>query len=286
MKMHYEKVLCPPTQSISTEDVIGPVIDCVLHVHREYELTYVASSRGTRFAGADISLFSEGSLSLYGPLLPHHYFSPLSDSLSKTWGHARVIKFGGALGDSLLSMPELEQVRKMLQASARGVDFPLPAARRLSPLIDSVFKASGVKRLSLFLELLDSLSRTAYRVISIGFDGDVPAEPDERINKVLKRIHDSLAEGRRISLKDASASASLSPEAFCRFFKKSTRKSFVSYINEMKLERACLKLMNSGDTVAQICYASGFNNLSNFNRQFIRRKGLSPSDYRKTFQKL
>ncbi len=286
MKFHYEKVLCPDTQSFTTEDVVGPVIDCVFHVHPEYELTYVASSHGSHFVGTCIDSFRPGTLTLYGPMLPHHYFSSPSDSLSETWGHARVLKFKELFsGVPIFDVPEFARVKRMLEASRCGLDFPEAASAKAAPKIEALFKAEGAARLLLLLEILEELSRSDYRAISPGSEAELAVQPDERINRILREIHSHIESSSKISLSAIAAKASLSPEAFCRFFKKATRKSLVSYVNEMKLERACQRLLNGDDTVAEICYGSGFNNLSNFNRQFAKRKGLTPVQYRKRFRK-
>jgi len=287
MKFHYEKVLCPETQSFTTEDVVGPVIDCVFHVHPEYELTYVASSHGSRFVGTSIDSFERGSLTLYGPMLPHHYFSSPSDSLSETWGHAMVVKFKDSFaGVPLFEIPELSSLKRMLEASKGGVDFSKEASAKAAPKIEALFKAEGPARMLLLLEILSELSSSEWRVLSPGSEAGSSVQPDERINRILREIHSCIESSKKLSLPAVAAKASLSPEAFCRFFKKATRKSLVEYVNEMKLERVCQRLLNGDATVAEICYASGFNNLSNFNRQFAKRKGMTPVQYRKSFKSL
>lgn len=286
MRYHYEKVLLLEGQSFATEDVVGPVIDCVFHVHPEYELTYVASSRGTRFVGSDIGIFEEGGLTLFGPMLPHHYFSSISDSLSPTWGHAMVVKFDRVFnGVSLFEVPELSRVVKMLDASSQGLDFDPELCARLAPKIKELFKAEGPRRLILLLEILARLADSDYTPISAGYDASASFDTDPRIDAILSNIHAHIEGNKRLSLLGAAKSASLSPEAFSRLFKRITRKSFIAYVTEMKLERASLRLINSDDTVAEICYSSGFNNLSNFNRLFMKRKGVTPLQYRKAFRK-
>jgi AraC-like DNA-binding protein len=287
MKLRYEKVLCPQTQSFATEEVVGPVIDCVPHAHPEYELIYVASSRGLRYAGAQLGRFSEGDLSLYGPLLPHHYYSDPAESLSDRWGHARVVKFlRGFAGPSFFETPELAPVKRMLEEAAGGLDFQKSSASKALPLLDQLFKSQGAKRFALLLDLLCLLSGEPWERISAPAPDAAPCQPDERVGKALRFIHGRLAANDKPSLAEAAAQASLSTAAFSRIFKRATRKSFVAYVNEVRLERACARLLESDDTVASICYASGFNNLSNFNRQFAKRKGLTPVLFRKSFQKL
>ncbi len=287
MKFHYEKVLLLEGQSFATEDVSGPVIDCVFHVHPQYELTYVASSRGARFVGSDIGFFEEGSLTLFGPMLPHHYFSSLSDSLSPDWGHALVIKFDRSLnGVPLFELPELGRVAKMLDASKQGLDFSREVSALMAPKIAELFKAEGSRRLLLLLTILSELADSDFKPISAGYDSGSEFKADSRINSILANIHEHIEANKRLSLRSAAKASSLSPEAFSRLFKKITRKSFISYITEMKLERASLRLINSDDTVAEICYSTGFNNLSNFNRLFMKRKGMAPLQYRKSFRKL
>jgi len=288
VKPRYEKVTYTETQSFSVERIVGPVIDCVFHLHPEYELTLVDSSSGMRFVGETIDSFSAGTLSLYGPLLPHHYYSPLSESPTEDWGQVRVVKFKRDFaGASFFDTPELGRIKKMLDDSQGGIDFPKEQAVEKSiPLIDKLFKSQGAARFCLLIELLSCLSQLDYKVISSVPSGAPLPQPDERTNRIIRFIHGRISANKRISQSEAAKEAAMSPAAFCRFFRQSTRKSFVDYVNEVKIERACMKLLSSSDTIAEICYSTGFNNLSNFNRQFFKKKGLQPFRYRKAYQSL
>jgi AraC-like DNA-binding protein len=285
MKYLHEKILPAPDQSFVTHDEIGRVIDCTFHVHPEYELIRIASSFGTRFIGDDVSMFEVGDLALVGPMVPHHYYNSPADSQSAVWGHARVVQFRDDFaGATLFGIPEMAPVKRMLEASRYGIDFPAEIADRARPLINSLFEASGPSRVVLLLEVLSLLAGAAYRTLST-ISGETAGsyDRDHRMNGILAYMHNALAKGRRPTLDEVAAKANMNPQAFSRYFRKTTFKRFIDYVNEVRVGKACRMLIDTDKTVAQICFQSGFSNLSNFNRQFHKVKTLTPKEFRQQF---
>lgn len=282
MKYLYEKILTNPLNSFHAHDEVGPVINCVFHVHSEFELVYVVSSFGTRFVGDNISNFGAGNLTMIGPMLPHHYYNSPSDSLSKSWGHARLLQFKEDFaGPMLFKIPEMKHVRKMLDAASYGIEFREPAIRQGLELFNRLFKIKGGRRVALFLELLTVLSESRYVKLS-SLAASHTLRFDDRMDGILQFIHSEMEAGRDISLKKAASFASMSPEAFCRYFRRASLKGFVEYVVDQKIGKACGMLLNTSKGISEICYSSGFRNLSNFNRHFLNIKGMTPKEYRKT----
>ena len=139
------------------------------------------------------------------------------------------------------------------------------------------------QRVIRLLQILDLLSSSEdYELLSTeGYWENLTAADRARMDLVYEYILNNFTE--EISLAKVSAIANISVPAFCRFFKLRTKKTFKQYINELRVNYACKLLNETNNSIAQICYESGFNNLSNFNRQFKEIKGSTPAIHRKAF---
>lgn len=285
MKFHYETVLHAPEESFSIELLSGPVLDCVYHVHPEFELTLIESGFGTRIVGDLIEPFRERDLILVGGMIPHHFLTRREDSTGPEWSKTRVIKFdAGFRENGLPALPEFEPLARMLEeAASAGIHFPQESARRLAPAMRKLSGLPGWKRFLAFTELLCRLAEEPRRQLS-HCAGSAAATPDERLNKVLQFIHRRLEQKRPVTLEEAAACACLTPSAFSRYFRAATRKRFVEYVTELKLSRAAQLLANTDRPIMEIALESGFVNLSNFNRHFLRCRNATPRDYRRLFR--
>ncbi|MDD3119675.1 MAG: AraC family transcriptional regulator [Victivallales bacterium] len=281
MRYAYEKIIPGTDCSFHTADQVGNVIPCVFHVHPEYELTYIVSSYGTRFIGDNIGTFDAGDLALIGPMVPHHYYNSQRESKSESWGHARVVQFREDFaGARLFELPEMRRISRMLQQSAFGVAFPPATARAAQPLLRQLFDSTGPYRIVRLLALLAQLSESEYYRLSTISGRDLDVRPDHRMNGILRYINEHLVAGQPLSLKKTAAKACMNPQAFSRYFRKTTGKCFIDYVNEIRIGKACHMLINTDKTIAEICYDAGFGNLSNFNRHFRRIRNMSPKEYR------
>ena len=261
--------------------VIGPVVDCMYHVHPELELTYVESSYGVRFIGDNISDFRENDLVLTGSMLPHHYMNLGKDSQGDTWSQLKVIKFSSDFaGPQLFEIPEFSAVKKMFDAAVVGLHFSENLAKTVHPLLCLSFTAKGAARVLHFLELLSILADAPYTPLGTRASHAIQRSPDERMKRVLDYIHQSLEQKLEVSCAQAASIAHLTPQAFSRYFGQSTRKTFSDYVTELKIGRACTLLANTDSSILEISLESGFRNLSNFNRRFLQLKKQSPRAFR------
>jgi len=251
------------------------------HLHSEYELTFIVKGDGKRFVGDSVSRFHKGDLVLLGSTLPHYWCSDKTDRKC----HSIVIQFKeNCLGDNFFKKPEMKQIRRLLGRCARGMKFSGKTRDIVAVKIQAIRTFAGIQRVQEFLSILDLLARSKeYRFLaSEGFPETTGAWHDERIGRTCQYVFDHLAEC--ISLDNIARTAGMSPEAFCRFFKKTTGQTLFSFINQIRIGHACALLIDSAMTISEICYASGFNNLSNFNRRFKVIKGMSPRKFRNQFQ--
>ena len=281
-KPRIENILPESERSFFAYRQTGAVINCEYHVHPEYELTLVLSSFGNRLINEDAGLFDAGTLSLIGPQVPHHYFNSQQDSQGDDWAQLLIIQFREDFaGRTWLSLPEMKPVRSMLKESVYGLDFELtPEVRRT---MESLAADSGPRRVGLLLELLAMLSEVPRKRISRQIFSGLPPEEDARISRTLQLIHSRIARGKSLSLPEAAANAGLCPEGFCRYFSRMTGHTFVSYVNELKLAKAANMLLHSDAQISEISFQAGFSNLSNFNRQFKKLRGMTPRDFRQKF---
>lgn len=250
------------------------------HFHPEYELHLVTATSGNRYVGDHIGPFTVGDLVLAGPNLPHNWISdvPPGQAIEE---RCLVLQFSAAFATGCLStFPELRFLEPLLAASHRGLRFRPDVADRVGPLMRSLLDASGARRVGLLVEILDLLghAEAVTPLASIGFRPDPSAYLSTTMNLVLQHIDRHLTED--LSETHLAQLARQSVSAFSRSFRKRTGLTFVHYVNSLRIELACQYLGQPEPTVAEICYAVGFNNVSNFNRQFLAVKGMPPSKFR------
>lgn len=281
MQYKFETVIPACGTSFVTADEIGPVVDCVFHVHPEIEITYVDASFGVRFIGDNIGEFHPDDLVMIGSMLPHHYYNAERDSRGDSWSRLKVIKIReNFAGRELFNLDEFAPIRRMLDAAAAGISFSTRTAQAQRELIGQIFTAEGPSRVILLLDLLANLAASDYTQLSIHRARPERAPQSERMDRALAFIHSRLDGNRPLNLTETAKVACMTPEAFSRYFRLHARKRFIDYVNELRIGRACGLLASTDRTIMDIAFAVGFRNLSNFNRHFVRLKHTTPRDYR------
>ncbi len=273
-----------PGRSFDLEYVVGPTLNSLYHFHPEIEITYILHSHGLRIVGDHVEEFREGDLALFGGNLPHVYHNRIEDSESSDWARARNIKFTlDSLGHGFFDLPEMRKVRAMLERADAGLRFPEPTAGRAGALLTELFSTNdGTERIVIFLKMLAVLADEpmARELSHHAVHSHAETNKSNRLYRVIAWIHANA--GKNVGLKEAAAIACLSPESFSRFFKKAIRKRFIDYLTETRLTRACQRLLESDVSISSIATESGFGNLSNFNRRFLRFRKMTPHAYRTT----
>lgn len=254
------------------------------HYHPEFELTLITAGRGRRFVGDHIADFREGDLVLLGPLLPHTWRSAPSRTGRRR--RAIVVQFlENFLGTALNECTELGQVQGLLNRSRHGLQFHgrrrVVAARQLEALV----KMRGAKKLAELVNILDGLAvtREINPLASQAYAVPRKRFTSTRIASVLETIHQDYQ--RPLRQTDMARAAGLSGAAFGRNFRRATGTTLVDYVNDLRVGHACRMLAESMSPITDICFESGFTNLSNFNRCFLRRRGMTPSQFRSQFRR-
>lgn len=289
MLAQYEKIIRGnASHSFACRQFDSPGFTTPWHFHPEYELTLIVESRGQRFVGDSIAPFEPGDLVLLGPNLPHCWLNLPPVALPSERARSVVVQFSGdLLGRGWLDSPEMARIDALLRERApRGVRFSGGAAARLSERLRRLPDLDGLDRLLELLKLLDALAKLPRRAaVALASEGFLPAlnlEQAGRLERVCRFVHQNFQGPIRQT--QAAALAHLSPEAFSRFFRQKTGRTFVDYLNDVRVGEACRLLIGQDALgVTDICYGCGFGNLSNFNRHFRLRHGMAPREYRRRY---
>ena len=253
--------------------------DGPFHYHPELELTYIGASHGHRYVGDHIGRFQKGDLVLMGPDLPHAYFN---DPAFRGRARALVLQFrADCLGAEFFSRGEMTRINRLLLRSRLGLLFRGRARDQAAELMTELATTEGFRRVTLFLQILELLAgaREAETLASAIYSPAGVLRQSSRISAACELI--SRRFRHDITQAEAARLVRMSPASFSRFFRRATFRTFRTFVNEVRLGYAARQLTETDRTVAEICYDSGFANLSNFNRQFLRRHRTTPRAYRR-----
>ncbi|GGZ31737.1 AraC family transcriptional regulator [Echinicola pacifica] len=260
----------------------------VWHYHSEIELVYITKSQGTRFIGDSIEPFVEGDLIMIGENLPHLWQNDPAFFKEKQEGSAEAytVHFKRDFaGKEFMDLPELKSISKLLDRATNGLKFEGKARELAFEYMDRLFLAEGVVRFNLLIEFLAVLAdETDCQTLSTdGFLLPLHSTGDDRVDKVYSFTFNNFK--RNIPLEEVAELVHLNPTAFCRYFKKSTKKTYSRFLNEIRVGYACKLLIEEKLNISEVGYECGFNNLSNFNRQFKNIMDISPSEYLRKHKK-
>ncbi|HLI93182.1 MAG TPA: AraC family transcriptional regulator [Puia sp.] len=245
------------------------------HYHPEYELTLILEGSGERMVGDNHEYFAPGDLVLLGPGLPHTW-------VSKCRSAAVVIQFAESFIAPLLQYPECAAIRQLLAKAQQGLYFPLKDVEGQLAAVGQLPARTAVSRITGLLDVLQVLAGPDVAPVPLASAYFQPAQgrkTEGRIGKVFQYVH--RYSGEAVSLKEVAALINLSESAFCKFFKRTTGRTFSAYLTDIRIGHACHLLSESDETIAEIAYRSGFDSLTYFNRMFLRNKGVRPREFRK-----
>jgi|TARA_A200000159_G_scaffold154979_1_gene168330 AraC-like DNA-binding protein len=258
---------------------------CRWHAHEEYELHLIVETRGKAFVGNFIGNFEPGSLFLTGPNLPHNW---VTDSVSSEKIEIRdmLVQFSQKSFEKLAEgFPEFSGIRKMLDLAASGILFKGFNATFARGHMEAIRDNIGPERILAFIRFLVRLNEHAEKVTLsetklVNADGNSKyARIGNIIDHILENFNDDL------NAVDTAEMAGMSLTTFGRNFSSVTGHSFVEFVNRVRIGQACGMLYASDDQVTSICFDVGFKNVANFNRHFLKIKGMTPSVYRETARK-
>ncbi|MFM2359670.1 MAG: hypothetical protein RLY16_1663 [Bacteroidota bacterium] len=286
MKPKLLKVSLQPRQSFSVRHDVVPYFYKELHFHPEMELVYIQKGSGTQFIGNHIQSFKAGDMILVGQDIPHLWKcdEQYCKGNPKLKAEATVIHFlPCALGDQFFDLPENQNLQKLFVKAKQGISIHRKTKNQIAVLLQKLLESTGTQKIILFLEILHLLSESNdLQLINKKKMPLLPADKDpDRMNDVVQHILAHFNED--ISLKEIASIANLTPNSFCRYFKIRANKTYSTFLTEVRINHACKQLSETEKPVSEICYESGFNNFSNFNRYFKQIVGFTPNQYRKKY---
>ncbi|MHA4845003.1 AraC family transcriptional regulator [Flavitalea antarctica] len=254
-----------------------PDFETPWHYHVEYELVLMTEGSGNVLVGDYIGDYEEGDIFFLGSNLPHWFRKKEENTI----GSAIVIQFRESVfGDQFWSLPELQSIRQLLTQSARGVQITGTSKSFLSESIRTMEASEGYHYFRLLFDCLHHIAENrknrSYLTLS---GGTIHREAEGAIGKIFEYTFANLQE--EIKVEQVATLLNMSVSTFMRFFKKNTKKSYIQFLKEVRIAKACKQLAKSQRPISAICAESGYNNWANFCRQFREIKGMSPSDYRK-----
>jgi AraC-like DNA-binding protein len=260
--------------------------DAPYHFHEEYELTYILHGRGKRYVGSHMENFVSGDLVLLGANLPHCWKLEL-DGASQEEASAVVIQFNANfLGEDFFNKDELQGIKKLLQRSSSGISFNSATRDEVNRIMDHLSgEKSNFKMLIGLLEMLQRLAAsTEYTLLDQQRSiAEQSRAEQERINPVFAYLVENFR--RHVSLDEASGIAHMTPNAFCKYFKKITRKTFMETVIEYRINYATQQLVQTDKPISEISFDSGFGDVSHFYKMFKHKMHQSPLNYRKIFMR-
>lgn len=251
------------------------------HYHTELELTLTLNSVGKRYIGSDIQNYLDNDLVLVGPNTPHSWVSESKIDHNKPHTVFVCCFNTDLINHFARKFPELSLIAKLVDSIRYGMQFSDLAALRAKPIIRRMAVEDRAKRLISLLTVLEILSVDihAKSLHSNATGGESKIfKKDPRAGRIIEYIHNHYTE--QISVDDLCAIVCLSKSAFHRFFKRHFHKSFLDYVNELRIGYACSILVESSSCIYGIAHTVGYDSLSQFNKKFKQLKGVTPREFR------
>jgi AraC-like DNA-binding protein len=255
------------------------------HFHEEYELVHIKMGKGTRFIGNSVSNFQDGDLVLIGSNIPHLYRNTEDYYKEESVLNASSIFIHftkNFLGNQFFNIPEMKSVQRLLDKSSLALQIEGKTKKAvINKLNDMCSQSQPIKLLSL-LEIMIRLSESKdlKPLLSHGYLNTNTGDT-EKINQVFEFILKNYSD--EIYVNQIASKLYMSPASFSRYFKQHTGKTFSDYVTEIRIGQSCRLLIENNHSITEICYRSGFENVSNFYKHFKKITGVIPKEYRNMF---
>ncbi len=262
---------------------VNPSAQPFWHFHPELEIVYIKQGSGKRHIGNHISYYNGGDLILLGPNLPHYGFT---DRLSDNHSEIVVQMREDFLGPTFFSLPEMQSIGQLFDRARSGLSFYGNTRDEVGDRLNDLFYMEAVDRLTEFLRILHMLATSReYNILNAsGVALVVKGQDTDRIDTIYTYVRRHFTEA--IQLQEIATEVNMTVPSFCRYFKKVTGRTFTDFVNEFRIVHACKLLSEEKHSISEVCFESGFNNFSHFNRLFKAKTGQNPNQYRKSVEKV
>ncbi|MEH6534996.1 MAG: AraC family transcriptional regulator [Psychroserpens sp.] len=279
MKVLPFKIPKPDFDALVFQEDKGTIFFDKLHQHKEIQLSLIIEGEGTLIVGDTINYYKTGDVLVIGSAIPHVFRSEASANLNS---HMLTLFFTEtSFGSSFFNLEELKELKSFFKRAKQG--FKATSHRKLiANLFEQLESASKLQRFIVLLELLQLLSKSSYTSLSSFIYNKTYTDIEgKRMRDVFEYTMNNF--DKDIPLSTISNVANMTRNAFCKYFKKRTNKTYISFLNQLRIEHACKLLLTNKDmTIGEIAEGTGFQNISNFNRQFKAVKLMSPSEFKRS----
>ena len=278
MKVLPFKIPKPENVTLYVQHYKGESFYEKLHQHKEIQISVVLKGEGTYIIGDCVGDFKQHDIFVLGENLPHVF---KRDALFEHETEMVSLFFSkNSFGESFFELPEFEYFKKFFDNAILGYKVK-SNKEALSLLLAKINSLSKYQQFISFLEILRLISEADKRKLSSLINlKKYAGDEGKRMSDIFQFTMNNFQ--REVTLHDVSDIANMTPNAFCRYFKQRTTKTFVNFLIDIRIGNACKLLTKNNDlSITEISYKSGFNNLANFNRKFKSVKGVTPSDYKK-----
>ncbi len=287
MKSALQKSPIPSSHAFVVKWLKQPSFDPNWHFHPEYQLFVVLKGSGTRFIGDHVTQFREGDITFTGPNLPHMWRSDNEglDIDESLWSEGIVVYFHeDFIGKSLFQKEELIKLKQLFQNSLRGLDIIGETAVLIKSMMKGLLRLEGFDGVLELLKILNHIGNAQDNILlaSPGYTNTLKIGDTERMNKVHAYVMKNFRS--KIELATVASIANMTPTSFSRYFKTHANKTFSEFIIEIRIGFACKLLIETDMSITQVCYESGFNTLSNFNRQFKFITKRTPNSFKRKYK--
>ena len=282
MKTFIQKLPLPEDKSFVAKTFRTPYFEVEWHQHIEFEIILFTEGEGLSFIGNDVSEFKTGDIFLLAPNVPHTFQKQHCDQIVS----AIVIQFREDFwGDVFMNLPEFYKIRQLFGLAVHGLKVYGKSKLKMNPIIRELEYAFGFERIIKLAQCISIVEQShEYMPLSSHEIKNSNLKHNERLDNIFNFTIENFK--KPISLQDISAIAKMSIPAFCNYFKKSTKKTYIDFLNEIRVGYCCKLLMDTQMTMVDICFESGYNTLANFNKQFLKIKNTTPSKYRSKLKQI
>ena len=286
MKPQQRDIITTPDYHFTIRMHEIPYFDVSWHTHPQYELIYILNSTGKRYVGDSVEPFKEDDMVFLGKGLPHCWLNaPLESCGGKDFGAKYIVMhFSQSFLDSQSKQgADFQQLIDLLSRSSRGLHFDKKVSRKVKGILFELIEAKGLSRIINFYRILNQLveANNVRYLSGMAYSDKWGSDKSERISKIRNYVNNNLSQN--ISLEHVAAMVGMTPTSFCRFFKRQQKKTFMGYVSEMRISKACKLLLGTDLLIYQIMHECGYNNAANFYRQFKSITNKSPENYRQAY---
>ena len=254
----------------------GEIFYDKLHQHEEIQLCAIVKGEGSLVIGDSINEYKPGDILIIGSNLPHVFKSDTSNfetSLMKTLFFTKT-----SFGEEFFELGDFAEMQKLFKISESG-GIVTSNKTEISALFSSLKKASNFERFIIFLKIVNELLNAEINPLSkFIYQKKYSDNEGKRMSNIMEFTMNNF--NKEIDLDTIAGISNMTPNAFCRYFKQRTNKTYFQFLIEVRIENACRLLKNHDALIAEVSEKSGFKNISNFNRKFKDNKGITPSKYR------